>query len=1079
MPMERKNLWRMERASWLGIIVVGLSLASIRAIAEVDFAAEVRPILSDHCFACHGPDEGQRKAKLRLDTMEGALGDHGGYPVVVAGDADKSELMVRVTTDDETELMPPPKFGKPLKPEQVEVLRRWIAEGAVWEEHWAFQPVTFPEVPAVEGLGVVRNPIDSFVQARLKKDGLRASPEAEREVLIRRVTFDLTGLPPTPAEVEAFLTDESEQAYEKVVDRLLGSPRYGEHMARHWLDLARYGDTHGLHLDNYREMWAYRDWVVRAFNQNEAFDQFIIDQLAGDLLENPTEDQMIATGFNRCNVTTAEGGSIEEEVYVRNVVDRVVTTGTVFMGLTMDCTRCHDHKFDPLTMKDFYSSFAYFNSLDGPPLDGNRKDPAPVIEVPTVEQREGRVRLTKAIADLEAKLGGEWPEVDALQVAWEESLRAELADEAGLLTVKQFSAETLEAEYLEAEKLEADYLSTGGLEVEQFKADRFEARGVTARGVKAEVVRLKGSGGGEEPAGSAAIALGDWYSVGPFKDVERYLKSRSHGPEGRDVDLEEEFEMSTGDKLKWKRRTDYVDGKVHQDLPGEMSANFLYRKIISPREQTLTLSLGSDDGIRVYLNNKRLLSKMVGRGAAADQEILEVPLEAGENHLLIKILNFGGGSGYYFAIKTEVQTMPEAVYQLAMDPGAERSEEQQSQLRAYYRNQVTQHEGVLAAKGSLDGARNELNELNRQVATTLVFRERKEPKEAFILNRGEYDQHGDKVDRQTPGILPPMKPDMPNNRLGYAMWLVDADHPLTSRVTVNRLWQQLFGTGLVKTSEDFGSQGEPPSHPKLLDWMSAQFMADGWDLKQTMKRMVMSGTYRQSSKVWPEIWRKDRENRLLARGPRLRLDAEMLRDQALYVSGLLNETMGGPSVKPPQPDGLWFAVGYSGSNTVRFKADEGDEKVHRRTLYTFIKRTSPPPQMSTFDGPSRESCTSRRERTNTPMQALLLLNDPQYVEAARGLAQRVMREVDSTDGDRAARMFHLATGRAPCDGEVQDLMQVLEEEREHYAANPDAAGELVKVGSVPLLEGVDTVQLAAWTMTANLVLNLDEVIMKN
>lgn len=1050
--------------------------------AAVDFGADVRPILSDNCFACHGPDDSQRKAKLRLDMQEGALGERGGYPVIVPGQADKSELVARITSGDETEVMPPPAFGKSLTKEQIAVLRQWIEEGAAWEEHWSFQPLKRPAVPEVEPAQAeaVRNPIDHFIIARLQREHLEPAPEADRATLLRRVTFDLTGLPPSVEEVDAFLSDPSPDAYEKVVDRLLASPRYGEHRARYWLDAARYGDTHGLHLDNYREMWPYRDWVVRAYNENKPFDEFVIEQLAGDLLDDPTDDQLVATGFNRCHVSTSEGGSIEEEVHVRNVVDRVVTTGSVLMGLTLDCTRCHDHKFDPLTMNDFYSLSAYFNSLDGPALDGNRKDPKPVLEVPSAEQRAEEARLNAVITLHDSKLKGDWPEVDALQAAWEKALRESMASEPRWLEVRNFTAASLEAPYLEAEGLEADVLETEAFKASQFKAERLEAKNVSAQGFKAVSVKIgtvAGDGGAADRP--AAIALGPWHSLGPFNDNERYLRSRKHGPEGRSIQLEEEFETETGEKLKWRKRADYADGKAHTDLPGDQAANFLYRKILSPREQTISISLGSDDGIRVYLNNRQLLNQLVQRGVQPDQEQLELPLKAGENHLLLKILNFGGGSGYYFALKSEVQALPEAVYNLTMNDAAELDAEQEAQLRDYYRNQVAEHPEVVTVKESLQQARADLSELKRQIPTTLIYRESEEPREAFLLRRGEYDKPGEAVQRRTPRILPPMDKDSPNNRLGLARWLVDREHPLTARVAVNRFWQQLFGTGLVKTAEDFGSQGEPPSHPGLLDWLAIQLVEDGWDVKRTMKRLVMSATYRQSSRVTRELLERDPANRLLARGPRFRLDAEMLRDQALFVSGLLNETMGGPSVKPPQPDGLWFAVGYSGSNTVRFKPDEGDDKVHRRTLYTFIKRTAPPPQMSTFDAPSRESCTLRRERTNTPLQALLLWNDPQYVEAARGLAQRVLERGAQGERERAEHLLRLATGRRPCEAEIDDLLEAVQLEREHYRADEAAAAELIRVGSAPLLESVPASELAAWTLAANLVLNLDEVIVKN
>jgi len=781
-----------------------------------------------------------------------------------------------------------------------------------------------------------------------------------------------------------------------------------------------------LHLDNYREMWPYRDWVVNAFNANMPYDQFTIEQLAGDLLPNPTLEQIVATGFNRAHVTTSEGGSIAEEVYTRNVVDRVVTTGTVYMGLTLDCTRCHDHKFDPITMNDFYAMFAMFNSLDGNPLDGNKKDPAPVVKVPSDAQKKQLADFDAQIAGIEKQLREPWPEVDPLQQAWETELLAAL---------KTAEAETAE--------------------------------------VKA-----------------SALTLGDWYAVGPFTDTKNYLFSRKHGPEGKPIKLDQEFKIGGGAKGKWVRHAEWADGKPHQGLPGEVAANFLYRSITSPAAQKITVSFGSDDALKVFLNGKQVLAKNVSRGVAADQDVIELALQKGENHLLLKVINHGGATGFYFALKSAEASLPKEVVAAIRVPAAERNAEQQQQLRDHFRNKVSDSKLLKAAQAALAKAREGRAAVDRQIPTTLIFRETKEPKDSFFLRRGEYDQKGDKVARGTPVALPPMDPEWPVNRLGFAKWLVDRKHPLTARVAVNRFWLQMFGTGIVKTAEDFGSQGSPPSHPQLLDWLAVQFIEDGWDIKETMKRLVLSATYRQSSRITPEMFERDPENRLYARGPRFRLDAEMIRDQALAVSGLLVNKVGGPSVKPPQPDGLWFSVGYSGSNTVRFVADKGD-KVHRRTLYTFVKRTSPPPQMSTFDGPSREACAVRRERTNTPLQALLLFNDPQFVEAARALAARTLHEGGPTDNAKAAMMFRLCTGRHPTDQEVLEMVQAVHEDRAAFEKDRPTAVAIVS-GKETAAEkdtaekdtaGKDAAknapELAAWTVAASVMLNMDEVITKN
>lgn len=1063
--------------------MVGLSALNAGAAPEtastIDFTRDIRPILSDYCFACHGPDEAQRKAKLRLDTREGAFAERKHGPAIVPRDPAKSALMARITTADREELMPPPESGKSLSATQIELLRRWIAEGADWRQHWSFVPVRQPELPALQNPARARNPVDHFIQQRLQREGLAPNPEADRATLLRRVSLDLTGLPPTLEETRRFTADTSPDAYEQIVDRLLASPRFGERMALFWLDAARYGDTHGLHLDNYREMWPYRDWVVNAFNRNLPFDQFVIEQLAGDLLENPTPEQLIATGFNRCHVTTAEGGSIDEEVHIRNVVDRVVTTGTVFLGLTMDCTRCHNHKFDPLTMEDFYSMSAFFNSLDGPAQDGNRKDHAPVVQVPSEEQRARLAALKEFISRDEAKLKADWPVVDAEQAAWEIALRKSFAPDPAVFVAHNFAADTLEAAHLEADQIEAAEFEAGPVKISGFKADRFEGGHVKARGLKAASVRLRPVPDRASSSNQlATVSLGDWYSVGPFNDVERYLRSRRHGPEGKPIDLQQEFETETGQKLKWRKRPEFTDGKVQGDLPGDMAANFLYRKILSPKDQKVTLSLGSDDGIKVFLNHQELLSNIVNRGAAPDQETVELPLRQGENHLLLKIINLGDASGFYFAIKSQVQSLPEPVYQLALNTETPLDDTQKQQLRDHYRNQVSTHPDVLALKKSLEENRKSHNELDRAIPTTLVWRESKEPKEAFLLKRGQYDQRGEKVARRTPAVLPPMDASLPHNRLGFARWLLDDDHPLTARVTVNRFWQQFFGTGLVRTSEDFGSQGEPPSHPELLDWLAATFRESGWDVKGLVKLLVTSATYRQSSRLTPELLQRDPADRLLARSPRLRLDAEQLRDNALFVGGLLDLAMGGPGVKPYQPPNIWEPVGFVGSNTREYKQDTG-AALYRRSLYTFLKRTAPPPFMATFDAPNREQVCTRRERSNTPLQALQLMNDVQYFEAARALAQRMMTEGGSTPEERFRFAFETVLARPPSDEERQLVRTAFHAHLARYAADAESARQAITYGESKPPETLPAPELAAYTLTANLLLNLDETITRN
>ena len=969
---------------------------------KIDFQRHIRPILSQSCFACHGPDAADREAELRFDVAESALGEREGYPLaIVPGKPDESELYVRISADDPDDRMPPSDSDEELTQRQIELLRRWIEQGAEFQRHWAFVPPTRPPLPKVNKADWPRNEIDHFILARLEKEGLAPCGEADRRTLIRRVTLDLSGLPPTPGEVDAFAADKSPNAYQQLVDRLLQSPRFGEHMARFWLDAARYGDTHGLHLDNYREIWPYRDWVIGAFNSNLPFDRFVTEQLAGDLLPDPTLDQRVATGFNRCHVTTNEGGSIDEEVYVRNVLDRVTTTGTVFLGLTFECARCHDHKYDPLSSKDFYQFFAFFNSLDGPAMDGNTKAPSPVVKLPTPEEEAKLAELGQSIRRIDGRLTGPVAELDARQAAWEAEL---------------------------AEKLAAE-------------------------------------------SQAAAVKLGPWHSLGPFTASSSQEAFTTAFPPEKEIDLEKTYQDG---QLKWVCQPKWVDGQVHT-LKGENAATYLVRTIEAPAARQITLSLGSDDTITVWLNGRQVLAKEIYRGVAPDQEKLTVPLEAGENRLLMKICNRGGAYGFYFGKTGEPIAPPDVVE--ALEVALEkRSDAQRTALRDHFRRQCWPEFKELEAERAR--LRQQEKQVNDSVPTTLVFRERAQPREAFILERGEYDQHGEKVGRDTPAALPPMSEDLSRDRLGLAKWLLDPGHPLTSRVAVNRFWQQCFGTGIVKTSENFGQQGEWPSHPELLDWLAVQFPADGWDVKKLIGRFVTSATYRQASRVTPELCERDPENRLLARGPRFRLDAEMLRDQALLVSGLLMEKLGGPGVKPPQPDGLWFAVGYSGSDTVRFVKDAGPEKVYRRSIYTFWKRTAPPPQMNTFDAPSREACAVRRERTNTPLQALLLMNDPQYVEAARHLAELAIEEAGTAPEARAAYMFKRAAGHAPDQPDLADLIGAYRDQFAHYEASPEDANKLIAVGESKPEASLDPAQLAAWTMVANLILNLDEVITK-
>ncbi len=1230
--------------------------------APLNYNLDIRPILSDNCYACHGPDAKSRQANLRIDTKAGAFSEPSGYPVIVPGKPEESELHIRITSNDDNYRMPPAGFNKTLTPEQIEAITQWIQEGAKWEEHWAFTTPVRPTPPAVKDGAWVRNPIDAFILSRLEKEGLHPANEADKRTLIRRLSLDLTGLPPTREEIHQFLADDSPEAYEKVIDAFMAKPEYGEHFGRFWLDVARYGDTHGLHLDNYREMWPYRDWVIEAFNQNMPFDQFTIEQLAGDLLPEPTLEQKIATGFNRCHVTTSEGGSIDEEYYVQYAIDRADTTSTVWMGLTVGCAQCHDHKYDPITQKEFYQLYAYFNNITEKAMDGNRKDSPPVVKLPTPEQEAELAAFDEQIAELDAQTKAPIPEIDATQIAWEnripywtplkptslyskgdatlevlednsilasgtnpeqeiyeviaelppgkwsavrlEGLTHESLPESGFgrssngnviltdfslfiapsaadseapaepeNTDTEVSAETqaetgstVEAEAQaentpdaedqadsestdeawaaaenETESMDTDTPWTR-IQVVHAWADHEQALGENKlEGVVANAIDDKpetgwaldrqsenrqaiflvaapfGMEGGRlkirlkheydlrqkqlgrfrlaltdvttiYPIGSK-ITLGDWHAAGPFTAEHGNLAFyKAYEPETKDVNTGDTYEVN-GKTIKWEKQTHWVDEQVHNDIVGENSATYLFRNIGSVTQQKALLYIGSNDALKVWMNGTELLAKNVQRDAAADQEQIQVTLKPGNNTLLVKVVNYSGPSGFYFRMESESPMVPADIVDIAGIPRGERETAQTEQIRDYYRQSVTPdktiNENTKRAFGELKTLFADLSEvqgkrntLDASLTTTLVMQEREEPRGAYVLARGEYQHREEQVYPQTPAVLPAMIEDAAPNRLGFAKWLLSPEHPLTARVTINRFWQNVFGMGIVETSEDFGTQGKPPVHPELLDWLATEFIASGWDVQGMLKLMLTSATYRQSAQVTPEKLERDADNLLLSRSPRYRLDAEIVRDNALALSGLLYPKIGGPSVKPPQPDGLWKAVGFTGSNTDTFVQDTGADKVYRRSLYTFWKRTAPPPQMNILDAPSREACTIRRERTNTPMQALMLMNDPQFFEAARAFAEHTIKEGGETPEARIAYIFEMATARLPKPKEAALLLETFQIHYAELETNPEAAKELIAVGESLPDETLDAVEVAAWTMIANLILNLDEVLNK-
>lgn len=1035
---------------------------------QISYNRDIRPILSDKCFACHGPDKAAREAELRLDQPEDGENFFGALSVIMPRDPKVSELVKRIHTSKSKLMMPPPKTKVSLNSKEKRLLERWIEQGAEYEPHWSFVAPTQAELPGVKQVGWVKNEIDRFVLARLEGDGLKPAPALNKRMLIRRATLDLTGLPPTPEEVAAFTNDNSKDAYETVVDRLLASPQYGEHMTRYWLDAVRFADTHGLHLDNYREMYPYRDWVIRSFNQNMPFDQFTTEQLAGDLLETPTLDQQIASGFNRCHVTTNEGGSIKEEVQVRNVIDRVETAGTIWLGMTAGCAVCHDHKYDPISQKEFYELYAFFNSFDGNAMDGNNAKHAPVVRVPSETTKQQLAELDERLKEFDAKIKARKAEAEPDFIAW-------------------LGSEEIKRQNGQVDKPEA--VSKGLI----IHCPLDENKGNTILNKVAPDAGGKVYGQSRWTPGVTGsgftFAGGDRIELG--KDEANFEQDQafSYGCWIKTPGSTTGAAIAKMDESNSHRGWDlYINNrKVAMHLihswPGNTLKVTTKADVLKPNEwhHVFITYDGSKKaaGVKVYVDGKPQPFN-VSHNTLNGTTKTGVPLTLGRrtsggplNGCSIDDVRIYDRALAVQDIATLKQD--DAVEVLLRTPADKRTDQQTETIRQYYLNNIEKVYPALLKERS--DAKQQRDKTFDAAPTSLVYRETKQPRKAFLLDRGEYDKREDEVQRGVPGFLPPLTEEQPRNRLGLAQWLMSPGHPLTARVTVNRFWQQLFGTGLVKTSEDFGMQGEMPSHPQMLDWLAVQFIKDGWDVKKTMKRMVMSATYQQSAAVSSEQYQNDPDNRLLARGPRLRLDAEVLRDQALATSGLLNSEIGGASVKPPQPGGIWRAVGYESSNTARFKADVGD-KVYRRSMYTFWKRTAPPPFMSVLDAPNRESCVVKRERTNTPMQALLVLNEPQYVESARRLGERVMNESKAAPKQRIAWLVERTLIREPTDQERSILIDGYNEQLAYYRADVDAAKALIAIGTSKPDASLDPAELAAWTMTASTLINLDEFINK-
>jgi hypothetical protein len=989
--------------------------------------------LSNNCFACHGPDAVERKSGLRLDVRDAALAHaDSGERAIVPGKADESELLRRVQSDDESVVMPPPETNKKLSSADKEKLERWIRQGAPWSDHWSLVPPQRPTPPEVGDARWSRHAIDRFILARLKAEGLKPSSEADKTTLIRRVTFDLTGLPPTPADIDAFLADQSPDAYEKVVDRLLASPRYGERMTLEWLDAARYADTHGYHIDSHRDMWPWRDWVIESFNRNQSFDQFTIEQLAGDLFPEATLEQKIASGFNRNHMINFEGGAIPEEYHTAYIVDRVNTLGTVWMGLTISCTQCHDHKYDPLTQKEFYQLYAFFHNVPEKGLDGRKGNADPMVRVTTPDQQQELDKLAAAIGEAKAKLAGSLPEVDTAQAEWESHATEEKPIDWLVLSPTSVSSQ---GEATLATLDDHSVLASGNNPKTETYTIRLSAPMPSVTAIRLETLpdeSFSSKGPGRSVNGNLVLTEVRVSQCSADSESDKPIKlktaSADYSQKNFAIDAAIDGKPATG----WAIYPEV--GKPHQ-------AVFEFERPIQsagPIELSVVLEFQSE-----------FAQHQAGRFRLAVTDSREPHGQRALTDKLREILDKDSG---------------------------ERTDAEKNELREYYRKNVSPV--IKAMTDELAELEKQQAELDKQIPTAMVMAEMPKPRDTFVLVRGQYDKPGEKVAANVPAVLPPLPDDAPRNRLGLARWLVDAAHPLTSRVIVNRYWQMYFGAGLVRTSEDFGLQGEWPTHPQLLDWLATEFVASGWDVKHMQRLIVTSATYRQDSKINKELAARDPENRLLARGPRFRLQAEFIRDQALAASGLLNGVIGGPSVYPYQPPGLWEELAFGREFTAQSYVQSHGKDLYRRSMYTFWKRTVPPATMSAFDAPDRETCTVRRLRTNTPLQALVLMNDPTYIEAARKLAERLLTEAGTSVNERIDLAFRLLTARPAGAQQLAVLEGIYEQQLAHYRADNEAATRLLSVGESPRDNKLEAAELAAWTIVVSTILNLDETITK-
>jgi hypothetical protein len=1168
------------------LALMGAAVVPLHADDAIRYGRDIRPILSDRCFLCHGPDREQQQAGLRLDSYADATIKRRNGFALVPGDVDASLLWQRIDAHDPDAVMPPLDSGKPqLSDHEKNLIRRWIEDGAVYEDHWAFEPLTAPQPPTVDDPWV-RNDIDRFVLHKLQSLDLRPNDDADNATLARRAFLDVTGLPPTTAELDHFLNDDAPDAYERLIDRLLNEEpyvsRHAERLAVPWMDLARYADTSGIHMDAGRTIWPYRDWVLNALRDNMPYDQFVIEQLAGDLLPDRTNEQMVASGFNRCHVTTDEGGAINDEALFEYAVERTNTLGTVFLGLTVNCAQCHDHKYDPVSQEEYYALLGFFNNNEEPGLYAQAPDPYRALEPKyTIKTEADAARIAEleahvasliahrdqpdpneaqALAAFDLSLqdsGWTWTTPTVVTAVSSHGSTLEIQDNGSVLATSPAPTNDDYTIVLGTDRTDLRAITMDVLQHPSLPHGRVGRGGngnAIMSGISAEIVsrtdptqrrdlnliwawtdheqpnedfrivnaltpdngrmwalnahlepddrvamfvsqesfgfeggsdliitlnfhsqyaghsvgnvRFHVSSATEEALATLPTAHTNWYIVGPFqpegKDANVY--DTAFGPEEAPLN----FAASYADQ-QWRYAPAVIEGQ-NVTLAAIIGAEYVAREFFAPTKRSIDLSLGSDDGIQVYLNGEIVHERRVNRGVAPDQDALTVELQPGRNTYVTKIVNTGGPGGiYYSEAMPEGQLSGDMLAWLLPEPSVTDAFAQRARVAWRMKHsprylELTQ--GITVAQGDIDT-------LNASMPITMVMQERSEVRPSYVMMRGAYDAPDmeRQVARGVPAVLGTLDREGTPTRTDLATWLVDDKNPLTARVTVNRFWAELFGQGIVDTVEDFGLQGTWPSHRELLDWLAATFRDNEWNVRDTMRTMLLSSTYRQASDG-----NADQDATLYARFPRQRLPAEHIRDQALHISGLLVEHFGGPSVKPYQPGGLWREVAMPSSNTRIFEQGMGDA-LWRRSVYTYWKRASPPPAMLTLDAPTREYCSARRINTNTPLQALVLWNDIQFVEAARATAARVLLE--TPEADRLTDLYRRCTGTTPSPGIQLAMQDTLDRFADRYTGDPEAAAALCGVGDAPVPEGVATTDLAAWTMLVNAVLSTDAAIVKD